>query len=360
MCKHSPFKMDGVGKVAQCSWKGAQQVTLDHKSGFYNIPLAPESWQYFGLCWRGVYYVWTVLCFGWCTSPYIYHSLSDAVAQHLRSQDIPTSAWLGDFLMTNPRATRGLNPTDQKNAAREAVALAPSIFYRRGYFMAFPKCSLKPTTDLVFLGVGCDTAQRRFYVPEDKLRKLEAILRDAVDSRSISFSQLEKLAGKCTSMPVAVPPASLYTHHMYRPIAVFKRAGSRKNLSSIAVSKRSGLRFEMERWLEVRSRLNGAPWYHATRHVLTISGATDASSQAWGGLIRGPSGAFSVFKAAADFPAAWHNAHINAKETFALNNTAGVDVFSHNVSHMPGSLQKMFWLLFPTTVLGGSSVGAPK
>ena len=158
----------------------------------------------------------------------------------------------------------------------------------------FQKCSLEPTTDLVFLGVGCDTAQRRFYVPEDKLRKLEAILRDAIDSRSISFSQLEKLAGKCTSMSVAVPPASLYTHHMYRHIAAFKRSGGRLNLSSIALSKRSGLRFEMERWLEVRSRLNGAPWYDATRHVLTISGATDASSQAWGGLIRGPFGAFSV------------------------------------------------------------------
>ena len=69
----------------------------------------------------------------------------------------------------------------------------------------------------------------------------------------------------------------------------------------------------------MRSRLNGAPWYDATRHVLTISGATDASSQARGGLIRGPFGAFSAFKAVTDFPAARHNAHINVKETFALH-----------------------------------------
>ena len=236
--------------------------------------------------------------------------------------------------MTTSRATRGLHPTDQKNAAREAVALALTIFYRCGYFMAFPKCSLEPTTDLIFLGVGCDTAQRRFYVPEDKLRKLEAILRDAIDSRSISFSQLEKLAGNCTSMSVAVPPASLYTHHMYRQIAAFKRSGSRKNLSPIAVSKRSGLRFEMERWLDARSRLNGAPWYDATRYLVTISGATDASSQAWGGLIRGPFGAFFVFKATADFPAAWHNAHINVKETFALHKVLKLVTTTH-----PGCLK---------------------
>ena len=131
-------------------------------------------------------------------------------------------------------------------------------------------------------------------------------------------------------MSVAVPPASLYTHHMYRQIAAFKRSRSRK----IAVSERSDLRFEMETWLEVRIRLNGAPWYDATRHVLTISGATDASSQAWGGLITGSFGAFIVFKATAGFPAAWHNAHINVKETFALHEVLKLATTTH-----PGCLK---------------------
>ena len=135
-------------------------------------------------------------------------------------------------------------------------------------------------------------------------------------------------------MSVAVSPASLHTHHMYRHIAAFKRSGGQNNLASIAVSKRSGPRFEMERWLEVRSRLNGAPWHDVTRHVLAISETTDASSQAWGGLIKGPFGAFSVFKAAADFPAAWHNAHINVKETFALHEVLKLATTTH-----PGCLK---------------------
>ena len=168
-----------------------------------------------------MYYVLTVLFFGWCASPYIYHSLRDAVAQYLRSQDIPTSAWLDDFWMSNFRVTRDLSPTGQQKAAREAMAFALTVFYHCGYFIAFPKYSLNPTTDLIFLGVGCDTAQRRFYGAEDKLLKLEGILREAIDSPSISFSQLEKLAEKYTSMPVAVSLTSLYTHHMYHQIAVY-------------------------------------------------------------------------------------------------------------------------------------------
>ena len=86
----------------------------------------------------------------------------------------------------------------------------------------------------------------------------------------------------------------------------------------------------MERWLEVRIRLNGSPWYDATRHALTISGATDASSQAWGGLIRGLFGAFTVFKAAAE----WHNAHINVKETSALHKVLKLATTTH-----PGCLK---------------------
>ena len=75
----------------------------------------------------------------------------------------------------------------------------------------------------------------------------------------------------------------------------------------------------MERCLKVKTRLNGTPWYDATRHVLTITGATDASCQIWGGLIRGPFGAFFVFTAAAEFPTEWYNAHNYLKVTFALH-----------------------------------------
>ena len=57
---YSEFKMDGVGKVAQCTWQGAHQISMDHKSGFHNVPLHPDSWTYFGIYWKGVYYVWTV------------------------------------------------------------------------------------------------------------------------------------------------------------------------------------------------------------------------------------------------------------------------------------------------------------
>ena len=96
------------------------------------------------------------------------------------------------------------------------------------------------------------------------------------------------------------------------PGAAFKRSGSHKNYH------RSQHRTE-EEWLKARIRLNRAPWHGATGHVLTITGATDASSHAWSGLIREPFGTIPLFRAAVDFPSERYNAHINVKETFALH-----------------------------------------
>ena len=195
MCTHMPFAMDSVGKVAQCSWFGAHQVTLDHKSEFHHVALDAESWQYFGLCWQGVYHVFTVLCFGWCSSPYIYHTLSSVVGQYLRARDTPVLVWIDDFCLSNFRSTKSGTPQAQFRVAQAATYLALSVFYKAGYFMSASKCVLTPTTRLVFLGVVCDTTLRRFEVPQDKLDKLEQILNGVVETGSIYFATFEKLAG---------------------------------------------------------------------------------------------------------------------------------------------------------------------
>ena len=69
MCEHSEVKIDGVRNIAQCSWQESHQISMNHKSGFHNEPLHSHSWTYFGMYWKGVYYLCTVLCFGWCRSP---------------------------------------------------------------------------------------------------------------------------------------------------------------------------------------------------------------------------------------------------------------------------------------------------
>ena len=172
-----------------------------------------------------MYYVWTVLCFGWCESPYIYHTLISAVALYLRNLNVPITTWLDDFWVSNFQATKTQSPAQLGEAAREVTSLPLTIFYLCGYFVSVAKCVLEPTIRLEFLGIICDTEARRFEVSEGKLLKLEVLLTAAITSWWISLADLERLAGKCESISVVIPPASLYTYHMYKHIAKFRRTG---------------------------------------------------------------------------------------------------------------------------------------
>jgi len=38
--------MAGAGKIPSCCWKDMYLITLDHKSGYFHVPLHPSSWTY--------------------------------------------------------------------------------------------------------------------------------------------------------------------------------------------------------------------------------------------------------------------------------------------------------------------------
>ena len=55
----------------------------------------------------------------------------------------------------------------------------------------------------------------------------------------------------------------------------------------------------------------------------------------------------------APFEGGWERQKLPFYSRFQTNNTAAVDVFCHNVSHMPGSLQKHFGCCFPQPFVVG-------
>ena len=176
----------------------------------------------------------------------------------------------------------------------------------------------------------------RFEAPEDKLAKLEVILTKAVTSGAITFRMLEKLAGKCTSLSVAVPVAALYTHQMRRKIVIFQRTEGRKKSMEIDIPKNGGLMFELTNWLEVRQRFNGASWYGAEHKMGTLTGATHASSSGWGGLIRNPRR--EVFRAGRDFPVDLAGTHISLREGYALQQTLEMYCAAHSAQNAGSTL----------------------
>ena len=82
------------------------------------------------------------------------------------------------------------------------------VSYFCGCFLSDTKCDLKPSRMQRYLSFLCDSNTTSFRVPEDKLQKVHALIRAALEHGSRMGKMLE-IAGKCVSMSVAIRPASL-------------------------------------------------------------------------------------------------------------------------------------------------------
>ena len=189
MCKHSPFQMDGLRNVAQCSCKGAQKVTSDHKS-----------------------------------------------------QDVPIPTWLANFGCEISRTARNFGPPNQQ--AHVAAVPVLTVLYRCGYFMAFsqvltgthyrldlPRRWLRYDTMQALRPRGQTAKTRGNPIGSNRQPKYIVQL-----TRETGREMYKYVSSGTTGQPVRAPRLP--------PGATFKRPGDHKNLPSIAVSDRRVVRDE--------------------------------------------------------------------------------------------------------------------
>lgn len=80
-----------------------------------------------------------------------------------------------------PPRELGASAREQWLAAGEATHVAMLVSLFCGQFLSDKKCDLRPKHLQRFLGMMCDSSTATFRVPQDKLDKLQLLLRTAVD-----------------------------------------------------------------------------------------------------------------------------------------------------------------------------------
>jgi hypothetical protein len=208
-CRVGNFSMDCVGKIAQVAKPNIYMGKIDHKKSYLHVPLHKDTWKFFGIKWRGEYYVYTSIPFGASFSPIVYHSLTESVAMYIRSWGIPILVWIDDMWIGAWQNREG------KKAAERSIYFVLMVLFHCGYFLGREKCLLEAVQVLVYLGIEVDSVKTSFRVPRDRLEKLWKDLREAMCQSMVSFRTLESLAGKFASMRIAVPAAALYSRAHY-------------------------------------------------------------------------------------------------------------------------------------------------
>ena len=261
------------------------QTVCDDKSGYDHILLSERSRTFFGFQWAGCFFVSNTIPFGWKLSAYVYHSTGLLASHHFRSIGIPCSLYIddrhtGQLMLQKNAALSGhefLSVKDRNcQLARSAIFLVCYFLIKLGYTLGLQKSQLIPSERVTYLGFVVDSSLQAFCITSKKREKLLFLINSLLRGDTVSLLQLQKLAGKCTSLALAVPGARLFTCEINNAI-------SRATRSSRPITISPALRSEIEHWLFLKSWTGHLPWREEKHSQVVL--CSDASSFAWGGVL---------------------------------------------------------------------------
>ena len=266
------FRMETLRDLPFLLSRDDWMIAFDVKDAFYAIEIAESDRQYFEFTAAGTRYRMRALPMGYCRSPLICTRLLGVVMSYLRrankvepDRTIRGIAYIDDFLLL-------IKDADQVNEIRDTLR-------RFGVKVNEEKSSWTPTRVLEHLGLVVDLEQDRFYVPHQKLVKVEKwalaiIKRAATDRRWIGALELAQFAGTANAIAMAVPAARLFLRSMYNDIGNNWNRHVRLSYQTIR---------DLNWW---KNLSNATPrGCRISRATTTATIHTDASMTGWGGVL---------------------------------------------------------------------------
>lgn len=280
-----PFNLDRLSDVPRYVGKDSFQTVLDDKSGYDHILLTKESRMFFGMQWGGWYFSCNTIPFGWKTSAYIYHTTGLMATNYFRSIGIPCSLYIDDRhngqlqVPLGEGAYKAMTKEERFKATSEsALFLVAFHLVQLGYFLGIQKSILSPRQSVPYLGFIIDSKEQCFRLIPRKKQSFIDLVKGILGEKSVCVKVLQRLAGKCVSLSLAVPAAKLFTREMNGAI-------SRGLKSCKDVRIEGKLREEIQYWLFLETWDEPFPW-RSERHTC-VRVATDASGYGWGATIQG-------------------------------------------------------------------------
>ena len=166
--------------------------SLDLASGYHQVDMDSNSFQYLGFQWQGSFYVFKVLPVGLSIAPWCFSKIMRVVARHLRFQSLRLILYLDDFLFLS-----------KLNMFSHEQSLVLDTFRAAGLSINAAKSHLQPVRRLTHLGFVIDLETGLFEVPHECWDTLQSLIKSALSSNTISEHLLEQICGHISSMLLA-------------------------------------------------------------------------------------------------------------------------------------------------------------
>ena len=201
------------------------------------------------------------LPFGWKISPYVYHNTGLVATRFFRSLKVPCLLYIDDRhngqlqISLDKGVYADILSLDERRfaAAKSALFLVAYFFIQLGYFLGLAKSVLSPRMVVPYLGFLSDSARQVFHLIPEKKNKFLKLIREVLDTKTVTIKTLQRLVGKCVSFSLVVLGARLFTEEMNVAI-------SKGHLSSKLIRVCGALREEISHWLFLETWDDPLPW----------------------------------------------------------------------------------------------------
>ena len=165
------------------------------KNGYQHLKIHPDSQEFFSFSWRGYYFSFCTLPFGWRASAFLHHNFGLVVTSAARSLGVPVSQHIVDRHV-GQLFSSGLTVSQPcHQLALAAAFILLSLLVSAVYVINLVKSSPLPSTSVRFLGFFFPIP---FYKPFWSLKKdkFKALREELLESSSAPVKRLQRLAGK--------------------------------------------------------------------------------------------------------------------------------------------------------------------
>ena len=131
-----------------------------------------------GFQWKGWYFCYKTLPFGWKACAYIYHTVGLAATNYIRLLGVPCSQYIDDHHVGQLALRRDIKKScgwPNFALAEAAAFIVCSVLVSLGDFIGVSKSVAVPQTRIRFLGLLSDSVLQAFIIPEDKNAKFATL-----------------------------------------------------------------------------------------------------------------------------------------------------------------------------------------
>lgn len=199
-------KFETLRHVSEIFEPGDWLFLADQKAAYHSMFVQERLARQLGFCWKGIYYKWLSLPFGFIHSPYCFQRLMRQLVKHWRWLERKLLQFLDDGMGGHSSFVEGVMQRNELFNLMHALGLRLST-----------KSSPLLEQTKEFLGMIVHTAGEvnTFHVPEKKVEKLQALLHDMVEMDAWTMRKLAKVTGKLLSMSLAIPMSRIMSRSLY-------------------------------------------------------------------------------------------------------------------------------------------------